>query len=99
MIVALDTVTDIIIPAWVTTILPLPKGLEPLGKRRKESGRRRRPARAERAGASESLGRGEGKGDVENPDSSKLTHANGSSFSTGFCTGSAAVSVFASAKA
>ena len=34
-------------------------GLEPLGKRRKESTRRWRPARAERAGASESLGRGE----------------------------------------
>ena len=34
----------------------LPKGLEPLGKRRKECGRSHRPARAERAGASESLG-------------------------------------------
>src|SRR6185503_20382408 len=40
---------------------PLPGGLEPLGKRRKESGRRRRPARAELAGASESLGRGDGE--------------------------------------
>ena len=40
---------------------PLPEGLEPLGKRRKESGRSQRPARTERAGASESLGRGEGE--------------------------------------
>jgi len=47
--------------ADLTKESPVPKGLEPLGKRRKESGRRRRPARAERAGASESLGRGEGK--------------------------------------
>src|SRR5215469_545836 len=59
----------------------LPKGLEPLGKRRKvccrasdlpdhgkhsaragaPSARSERPARAERAGASESLGRGEGE--------------------------------------
>ncbi len=39
---------------------PSPGGLEPLGKRRKELGRSQRPARAERAGASESLGRGEG---------------------------------------
>ena len=34
-------------------------GLESLGKRRKEFAGRQRPARAERAGASESLGRGE----------------------------------------
>jgi hypothetical protein len=40
---------------------PLPKGLEPLGKRRKEFDGRRRPARAERTGVSESLGRGEGE--------------------------------------
>ena len=41
--------------------LPLPKGLEELGKRRKEfaNGEGRQ---AERAGASESLGRGEGEG-------------------------------------
>jgi prepilin-type N-terminal cleavage/methylation domain-containing protein len=44
-----------------TKFLPLPGGLEPLGKRRKESGRSQRSARTERAGASESLGRGEGE--------------------------------------
>ena len=43
------------------SVLPLlaKRGLEPLGKRRKEWARSDRPARAERAGASESLGRGE----------------------------------------
>jgi type II secretory pathway pseudopilin PulG len=40
---------------------PLPEGLELLGKQRKEFGQSQRPARAERAGASESLGQGEGK--------------------------------------
>ena len=45
--------------------LPLPKGLEPLGKRRKESAEQR-PERAERAGASESLGRGEGERRAQN---------------------------------
>jgi hypothetical protein len=42
--------------------LPLPKGLESLGKRRKEFAADEGPSRAERAGASESLGRGEGEG-------------------------------------
>ena len=44
-----------------TTIPPLPRGLESLGKRRKEFGEAEGPPRAERAGASESLGRCEGE--------------------------------------
>jgi len=42
-------------------ILPLPAGLESLRKRRKEFAGGEGPLRAERAGASESLGRGEGE--------------------------------------
>src|SRR6185312_1613728 len=40
---------------------------KPFARLGNPSGRRRRPARAERAGASESLGWGEGEGDVTNP--------------------------------
>jgi tetratricopeptide (TPR) repeat protein len=57
----LDKVPDQSTSENIAKLHPLPGGLEPLGKRRKESGLSQRPARAERAGASESLGRGEGE--------------------------------------
>jgi ATP-dependent DNA helicase RecQ len=44
-----------------TQIPPLPGGLEPLGKRRKESAESGSPRGPSEAGASESLGRGEGE--------------------------------------
>jgi hypothetical protein len=52
----------------VTELLPLPGGLELLGKQRKEFAGGEGPQRAERAGASESLGRGEGNRKLDIPD-------------------------------
>ena len=43
-------------------LFPRPEGPESFGKRRREFARSKGPAGAERAGASESLGRGEGDG-------------------------------------
>src|SRR5262249_34933505 len=55
------------------TILPLPTGLEPLGKRQKEFAEGEGPLAAERAGASESLGRGEGSAPtIQNPSAAQL---------------------------
>ncbi|HXT10139.1 MAG TPA: transcription antitermination factor NusB [Candidatus Angelobacter sp.] len=47
-------------------ILPLPGGLEPLGEAAKGIWQSQRPERAERAGASESLGQGEGERSLTN---------------------------------
>ena len=54
----------------VPKLHPLPGGLELLGKQRKESAEGGGPLRAERAGASESLGRGEGGSGTNNPPTS-----------------------------
>ena len=54
-----DTRRSKYVAAFSSPSPPRSGGLELLGKQRKESGRRQRPARAEQAGASESLGRGE----------------------------------------
>ena len=57
-----------------TKLLPLPGGLEPLGKRRKESAEGGGPEGVERAGASESLGRGEGERKQANSHSQPRSH-------------------------
>jgi hypothetical protein len=64
--------------------LPVPAGLERLGKTRKEFDRREKARRAERAGASESLGWGEGERPEHPPSCSRhethhafsLTHSS-----------------------
>jgi hypothetical protein len=57
----LDTVTNHRVSIDVTKFLPLPTGLSLLGKQRKEFAEGEGPQWAERAGASESLDRGEGE--------------------------------------
>src|SRR5690348_7921378 len=75
---------------------PLPGGLEPLGKRRKESAESGGPPRAERAGARESLGRVRGSVNIQpligmvilflrkiGASSRRLLLGSGSSFASG----------------